>query len=278
MDESKQINQDEEITPEKKWKSATIANNFIFYKIMRHNPDVCTELLEILLEMEIDHIEMHGEETIETDFESKGIRLDVYAKNDSKAFNLEMQASDSKELPERSRYYQGCIDVDILQSGQKYKELKDSYVIFICISDLFEKGLPCYRFENLCLENNSIKLNDRSYKYFFIASNCDKILNEKQKAFMELVIGRKPKDKFCERLARLTEEAKKNTQWRKQYMEWERQRTYDYESGKEAGIAEGVQQKAKEDARSFYANGASIELIAKSLHMTEEQVREIVSK
>lgn len=88
MNKSKQ---EEEITPEKKWKSATIANNFIFYKIMRHNPDVCTELLEILLEMEIDHIEMHGEETIETDFESKGIRLDVYAKNDSKAFNLEMQ-------------------------------------------------------------------------------------------------------------------------------------------------------------------------------------------
>ena len=34
--------------------------------------------------------------------------------------------------------------------------------------------------------------------------------------------------------------------------------------------------KAIEDARSFYENGASIELIAKSLHMTKEQVREIV--
>ena len=33
---------------------------------------------------------------------------------------------------------------------------------------------------------------------------------------MELVIGRKPGDKFCERIAQLTEEAKKNTQWRKQ--------------------------------------------------------------
>ena len=44
------------------------------------------------------------------------------------------------------------------------------------------------------------------------------------------------------------------------------------------GLAEGQQQKAIEDARSFYANGASIELIAKSLKMTEEQVREIVNK
>ena len=60
-------------------------------------------------------------------------------------------------------------------------------------------------------------------------------------------------------------------------MDWERQRTYDYENGKEAGIAEGTQQKAVEDARSFYANGASVELIAKSLHMTEEEVREIVN-
>ena len=43
------------------------------------------------------------------------------------------------------------------------------------------------------------------------------------------------------------------------------------------GKKEGEQQKAIEDARSFYANGASIELIAKSLHMTEDQVREIVN-
>lgn len=90
MNETKQTESATEITPEQKWKSATIANNFIFYKIMRHNPDVCIELLETLLEMDIDHIEMHGEETIETDFGSKVIRLDVYAKNASQAFNLEM--------------------------------------------------------------------------------------------------------------------------------------------------------------------------------------------
>ena len=43
------------------------------------------------------------------------------------------------------------------------------------------------------------------------------------------------------------------------------------------GINQGKQEKAVEAARDFYANGASIKLIAKSLHMTEEQVREIVN-
>ena len=256
------------LTPEEKWEKATIANNFIFYKVMRNHPDVCKELLEILLEMEIDHIDMHGEELIETDLDSKSIRLDVYAKDNKQAFNIEMQAADTKELPERARYYQGIIDVDSLNAGQPYKELKDSYVIFICIPDIFGKGLACYTFENLCREDNSIQLKDRALKYFFIAKNCNKVLNERQKAFLELVTGKKARDQFTRRIEHLAEEAKHNTQWRKLFMNWERQRTYDIERGKE--------EKAIEAAKNFYANGASIELIAKSLNMTEEQIKEIV--
>jgi predicted transposase/invertase (TIGR01784 family) len=117
----KQIKDERLLTPEEKWERATIANNFIFYKVMRHNPDVCKELLEILLEIEIDRLEMRGEEVIETDFGSKGIRLDIYAKNEKDAYNIELQSTDTKELPERARYYQGTIDVDCLKSGQTYK-------------------------------------------------------------------------------------------------------------------------------------------------------------
>jgi hypothetical protein len=87
---SEMSNETTEITPEQKWKNATIANNFIFYKVMRHNPDVCKELLEILLEFKIDHIEMKQEEEIEIDYGKKGVRLDVYAFGSTKAFNLEM--------------------------------------------------------------------------------------------------------------------------------------------------------------------------------------------
>lgn len=38
----------------------------------------------------------------------------------------------------------------------------------------------------------------------------------------------------------------------------------------------GEQRKAIEDVKSFYANGASVELIAKSMNMTIEQVQDIV--
>lgn len=89
----RKIKDERQLTPEEKWERATIANNFIFYKVMRHNPDVCKELIEILLEMEIDRIEMRGEEIIETDFGSKGIRLDIYAKNETDAYNKDFRVT-----------------------------------------------------------------------------------------------------------------------------------------------------------------------------------------
>lgn len=60
-------------------------------------------------------------------------------------------------------------------------------------------------------------------------------------------------------------------------MEWEREKTYIREDAIEEGREQGAQAKAVEDARSFYANGVSIDIIAKSLNMTVEQVKEIVN-
>ena len=220
---------------------------------MRHNPDVCKELLEILLEFKIERIEISQEEEINIDFDSKGIRLDVYAKGSDglKVYNIEMQATDTKELQERSRYYQGVIDVDLLKSGQKYKDLKTSFVIFICVNDIFGNGLPKYTFENLCQEDPKIKLNDRAYKYFFISKNCDKILDERQKAFLRMVTSNKPSDDFTDRIKALVADAKRNTQWRKQYMEWEREKTYI----REDALEEGRQEKAVEAAQKLLADG-----------------------
>ena len=264
------------LTAEEKWEKATIANNFIFYKVMRHNPDVCRELLEILLEMQIDRMEMHGEETIETDFASKGIRLDVYAKNETSAYNIELQAADTKELPERARYYQGVMDVDCLKSGQKYRELKNSYVIFICIQDIFNSGLPVYTFENTCREDGSIRLGDRAYKYFFIAKNCDRILDGRQKSFLKLVAGQKAEDAFSRKIERLADEARHNTQWKRQYMEWERQRAYDYEAGNEAGIQTGLKRKAVEAANNLLKiDILSPEQIAQAIGLPLEQVLQL---
>ena len=262
-----------EQTLEEKWENATIANNFIFYKVMRNNPDVCQELLEILLEFKIERIEMSQEEEINVDFGSKGIRMDVYAKDSDgqKAYNIELQAKDTKELPERARYYQGVMDVDLLKSGQDYKNLNTTFIVFICVDDIFEKGLAKYTFENLCVEDPKIKMGDRAYKYFFISQNCDKLLDEEQKAFLKMVYNNKSSNAFTDKVKKLVDNAKRNTQWRKQFMDWEREKTYSFNRG----LEQGVQQKAVEDARNLLNEGVAPEVISRCIGLPLEQVLDL---
>ena len=267
------------LTPEEKWEQATIANNYIFYKVMHENPDVCKELLEILLEMKIDRIEIYQEKELLAEFGKKGIRMDVYARGMDKSFDLEIQACDTGELPERARYYQGLMDTTQLESGQDFKNLNSSYIIFICIPDIFKKGLGKYTFENLCLENPEIKLNDRAYKYFFIARNYDKLLNEQQKAFMKCMLSNESSSTFTEKIIRMVKNAKLNTQWRNSFMEFERQLAYSFREGKaegmELGKAEGRDEKAVEASVELLKKGVSPEIIAECEKLPLEKVLEL---
>ena len=262
------------LTPEEKWERATIANNFIFYKVMHNNPEICKELLEILLEMKLDRIEMRQEEEVEIDYGKKGIRMDVYAYGVDKAFNIELQTSDTGELPERARYYQGVLDVDQLNKGVEYNELRTSYVIFICIPDIFKKGLGKYSFENICKENSEVVLNDRAYKYFFIAKNYDKILNEDQKDFLRLVLSNECSSGFSNKISKMVEAAKHNTQWRKQFMEFERQMAYSFREGKAEGKAEAKEEVVVE----MLKKDISPELIAECVKLPLEKVLELQEK
>ena len=266
------------LTPEEKWERATIANNFIFYKVMHNNPEICKELLEILLEMKLDRIEMRQEEEVEIDYGKKGIRMDVYAYGVDKAFNIELQTSDTGELPERARYYQGVLDVDQLNKGVEYSELRTSYVIFICIPDIFKKGLGKYSFENICKENSEVVLNDRAYKYFFIAKNYDKILNEDQKDFLRLVLSNECSSGFSNKISKMVEAAKHNTQWRKQFMEFERQMAYSFREGKAEGLVEGKDEAKEEVVVEMLKKDISPELIAECVKLPLEKVLELQEK
>ena len=196
-----------ELTPAEKWERATLANNFIFYKVMHNNPDICKKLIEILLERKIDHIVMKQEK------------------------------------------------------------------------DIFHKGLAKYSFENICHENPELMLNDRTYKYFFIAENYDKILNKEQKAFLKLIVSNSRMSDFTEKLSDYIKDAKHNIQWRRQFMDLEREKTYAYnqglKEGKEEGIKQGIEKQAEESAVKFLNEKISPEVIAKCVGLTLEKVLEL---
>ncbi len=94
------------------------------------------------------------QKSINVDMDAQSVRLDVYVKDDRETVcDIEMQVSDTKELPKRSRYYQGMIDLQLVDASQHYKKLNKSYIIFICPFDLYGKGRHIYTFENICKED-----------------------------------------------------------------------------------------------------------------------------
>lgn len=152
---------------EKEYKSLNLSSDFIFCQVMR-NPKICKMFLETLLDISIGKIVYTEEQkTIDNEFLDKGVRLDIYA-NDEKGtvYNIEMQAAETRDLPERSRYYQGNIDVNSLKKGGLYKDLTYSYVIFVCCFDPFGKGGLRHTFRNVCDEYPELCLKDKAVKIF----------------------------------------------------------------------------------------------------------------
>ncbi|MCR4925301.1 MAG: hypothetical protein K5917_03320 [Clostridiales bacterium] len=142
------------------------------------------------------------------------------------------------------------------------------------MTNFFGSGLPKHTFENLCVEDPKIKLGDRAYKLFFISQNCAKLLDERQKAFLRMVTENKASDKFTGRVLELLDDAKRNTQWRKQYMEWEREKTYEREAGKEAGREE----KAAETAANLIKMGVgTMDQIAQATGVPMKKLQEIAA-
>lgn len=203
-----------------KWEELSISNDFLFGKVMQ-DAELCKELLQrILPDLDIDHVEYPElQKTITEDIDAKGVRLDVYV-NDGKGivYDIEMQAVTFRCLPRRTRYYQSMIDLQLIDKGQEYDVLNDSYVIFICLSDLFGKDRYMYTFENICKEDFEVVLNDGAKKIFLNADGRNGMVSKELKAFLDFVAGKSSEDAFVKKLELAVEDAKKNREWRHEYM------------------------------------------------------------
>ena len=98
------------------YEKQTIQNDFVFGKVMQDEGLALRLLQRILPDMGIERVEVvETQKTEKSAYDSRGIRLDVYIKSvDGTAFTVEMQVKNTKELPQRSRYYQSTMDNELL--------------------------------------------------------------------------------------------------------------------------------------------------------------------
>ena len=196
----------------KNYEELDFTDDFMFCKVLQNNENLCKELIELITGKKISRISFpEKQKTIEMTADNKGIRLDIYVEDDEHSvYDVEMQMTRKTNLPKRSRYYQGLIDLNLIERGEDYRKLRKSYIIFIMMDDFFDKGLHLYTFSNLCKQMPELALNDEVEKIFLCANGIADDVSEDMKEFLDFLRERSTKNKFTKELADAVDQVRRN--------------------------------------------------------------------
>lgn len=232
MEQKKRLNRIEPLTQEElctAYENLDITDDFMFGKVMQDERN-SIELLERLTGNQIDSVRTAvGQKVIKITNDSKGVRYDVYVEDGQGImYDAEMQKYRGEKktatLPKRARFYQGLMDLNILNRGEEYAELKQSYVIFICTFDPFGKGMCCYEFENTCKDCEGLPLGDKRKVLFFNTKGKTINVSKKVADLLRYMETRQITDEFTKRLEDEVFKARQNKEWMVEYMKsfvWE---------------------------------------------------------
>ena len=276
----------------KRWEDLTITDDFMFCKVMS-DPDICKELLEILLHIKIDRLVFQEpQKSFKLTSESRGIRLDVYVKDSNRVFDIELQTTNERNLELRTRYYQGVMDISELEKGEFFSNMKESYIIFICMFDPFGADMPIYTVKQTFAENDKLIFNDKTHKIFYNVKAFEKIANDVEtKAFLEYLCKHQSTTKFTQSLETAVYRNKNNQNWRKDYMTLaynlslavekaakkaaKKAREEGIAIGRNEGISLGAQQKAIETAKNLLSIGLSQKQISQVTGLSIDEIEKL---
>ena len=266
----------------------------IFMNVMR-SPKICRALLELILpneeigairlkksdnplidNSEIDegadeNLSVETQKTLKLEADAHGVRFDAFVASSKLWADIEMQTDNDSKIDKRARYYHANMDLDFLEQGQSYENLKLSYVIFICTFDRFKRDEPVYFFRSWDVEKG-LPLDDLSYTIVLNTKCSPEKVPEALKPFYEYLND--PKKNEASELTRMIDERVRkfnSDEWRKKYMTFE----YILNEQKRESFAEGAAQKQREIAKSMKDEGIAKEVIEKITGLSAEEVEKL---
>lgn len=184
----------------------------------------------------------------------RSVRLDVFAVDkENKLYNIEIQRSNSGAVLKRARYNASLIDAHITNPGDDYKDLCDTYVIFITENDVFKKGLPVYHIEKVIQETGDFVDDGSHIMYVNSTVQDDTALGW----IMHDFFCTDPNDMHYDIFAR-------RAKYFKETEEGVRQVCQVMQDFLDKGVKKGEVAKAKDMAIKLADMGVSVEKIAKA--------------
>ena len=190
------------------------------FDLLMTNEELCRELLEVVLDAPVSNIEyIIAENDIRPTLTNHGVRLDAYVKTENEVYNIEMQTVKRTKLGRRLRFYQGAMDTLALRRGEHYGNLPPCYIVFICLHDPFNAGLPVYTLNVKCQENTSVE-TDHGFTWVVLAASAwDRLPPGRLRNLLHYIAtGEAGDDRFATKLAAAVRAANGDEAWRKEKM------------------------------------------------------------
>ena len=241
-----------------------ISMGFVFRSVFQDRPDLCAELLEVCLGIEVREVSVvEHERVVEADMEARAGRPDLYVVGaDGTRYDVEVQVESRKNELLRARYYQSLMDVDFLKRGGDVMSLPQTMVLFICDFDPFGADLRRYDCVTT-VQQTGKEAGDGRRIVTLNAGALDGHVSPELDAFLrffrnEAVEG----DPFVDKIEAIIDSLLLNPTWKEQYMtfedELEAARWNAERRGMEKGVKKGVK---KERARAERENAMLVEAL-----------------
>ena len=252
----------------KRFEDLTLQDDFMFCKVMQ-NPDLCKKLIEMILSDTIGQISyISVQHNINTYEQAKSVRFDVLVQTENgKFYDVEIQVSNEKNIPKRMRFYQAAIDISFLDKGNFYSDLNNSFIIFICTFDAIGKNKPIYTFENICIEDKNISLQDGTKKIIINAEAFKDTEDKNLKEFLKYLKTGKAKSEFTRRIEEMIQTVKQNEQARQEYRLMS---TFEMDAR-----YKGIYENKRETAKILKQLGDSLQKIMQVTGLTESEIEKL---
>ena len=279
-----------------------LENDAMFSTVMQYE-DACRGLIETIFEgrrvrrLQYKDMPPASQKNIIFDPANKSIRLDVFFEDGDTVYDIEMQKVDTGNLPLRARMYSSMMDANMLDKGLEYEALRRSYVIFVCMFDLFERGRTKYTFKSICEEDRDLPLGDGRCIMFLNTKGSVGDLSNDMDAFFDYLnggvssigTGKESGSEFVEMVDNYVLDINGDEDWRQGYMKYELNLIEKYKEGEASGEAKGISIGRAEGvsigeanersrmAKSLKEQGVPIEVIAKAASISIEETRSLLN-
>ena len=263
-----------------KWNKLTLRNNFMFRLVMEKQ-ELCKKLIECILGIKIKSISyMEHEKSFEANLRSKGIRLDLFViDEDGVAYDIEMQMDNSYKdfLGRRTRYYVSTMDNNALKKGERYSQLRKSYVIFICTFDPFGRGLAKYTFNAICNEDHSLVLDDGVTRVFINTEGDRHRISKELASFIGYISAGEVTDDYTKDLDEEVRALRNDDGRERDYMTYMQTIMEHEDMAYSQGITQGISQANKAMAIKMLKANKPYEEISEFTELTMSDIRELAA-